>query len=628
MSEGKSRRDFMKTALVAGAAAPFAARAMAPPATARAEGNLSRGKTVLEPFNYNGVRLLDGRLKKQYLETRQYYFSLPDDDILKGFRKRAGLPAPGNDMGTWGGPDTGEVFGQWLSGMARMYKATGDGAMREKAVYLMKEWAKTIEPDGTSYWPTVSVEPRLTFYQYDKMVCGLVDMYEYCGEKDALPALERITDWAVKNLDRSRKPAGSLFGRSGFPAEWYTLAENLYRAYLLTGNSKYKAFADEWHYDHFWGMFTGKVPLNVQRFHAYSHLNSLSSAAMTFAVTGDPEYLKTIVNAYEHFQQIQCFATGGYGPGEMLVAPDGSLGVSLEREVNTFETPCGVWAAFKLARYLMQFTGEARFGDWIEKLVYNGIGAALPMAPAGKTFYYSEYCLGSNTPFASARKSYYWDPYPCCSGTYIQDVADYHNVIYFKDASGLFVNLFVPSEVTWNQAGTDVKVVQETDYPESETTSLTVQVSSSATFDLKFRVPSWSDGITVQINGSRVEVASRPGTWATITRTWHSGDRVSIQIPLCVRIVPVDAQHPHRVALMCGPVVLVQDGKYSSQPTRQPSDGDVANWITRSGNPPEFQLTEGKSTDAPFWPPPLGKFVPFYRFQPEVPYRMYFDLSA
>jgi hypothetical protein len=293
MDHISSRRQFLNL-LVGAPLAPYALRTLepqaAPPSTA------SEPRVFLSPFNYQGVRLGDGMLKKQYDATRDYFYNLPDDDILKGFRKRVGAPAPGNDMGAWGSEDTGMVFGQWLSGMARMYKATGDTAMRAKAVRLMREWAKTIEPDGTPYYTTGAVELRFSHYAWDKLVCGLVDLYEYGGEKDSLPVLERITDWARRNLDRTRK-AATADDFQGISPEWYTLSENLYRAYRSTGNSTYKTFGDLWRYDHYWGMFSGKAPLAPARFHAYSHVNTLSSAAMTYALTGEPEYLQTIVHA-------------------------------------------------------------------------------------------------------------------------------------------------------------------------------------------------------------------------------------------------------------------------------------------------------------------------------------------
>jgi len=621
MDQTASRRQFLNL-LLGAPLAPYMLHAAAPPTAT--PSSASEPRVFLEPFNYEGVRLLDGMLKKQYVATRDYFYNLPDDDILKGFRKRVGMPAPGTDMGAWGSEDTSMVFGQWLSGMARMYKATGDTAIRDKAVLLMREWVKTIEPDGTPYHPTWAKELRFSHYAWDKLVCGLVDLYEYGSEKDSLPVLERITDWGVRNLDRTRKPA-IPDNFQGISPEWYTLSENLYRAYRLTGKSIYKTFGDLWRYDHYWGMFNGNVPLEPAHFHAYSHVNTLASAAMTYALTGEPEYLKTIVNAYDHFQEVQCYATGGYGPAERLVAPDGELGRSLEREANTFETPCGTWAVFKLGRYLIEFTGEAKYGDWMEKLLYNGIGAALPMATGGKTFYYSDYQLGSDTPIASARKDYYWDPYPCCSGTYIQTVADYHNILYFKGDRSICVNLFVPSVATWNLDGHEIQIEQETAYPESDTITLTVRPQRSVTFKLRFRVPRWSQGAAVSVNGNKLDVVANPGSWATIERPWNAGDRVTIQIPMQLRFAPLDKQHPQRVALMYGPVVLVQDGRYTQRLNQVTSEADLSKLIVREGKQLQFRVAaQRKNIFMPEW----GTFVPFYRVGQGFPYRMYVDLAA
>ena len=618
------RREFIKACVGAASAGSLLNTAAFPPARPAAE----EPKVFLEAFNYHGVRLRGGMLKKQYDATRDYYFKLPDDDILKGFRERAGLPAPGKSLGGWYGGDPppqkdypeawpsylfsrGDVFnafGQWLSGMARISSATGDKPMLDKADYLMGEWAKTLEPDGYFYYSRNPIAPH---YTYEKTVGGLVDLYEYGGQADALAALERITDWAVKNLDRKRTnphPNGASSGEGG--CEWYTLCENLYRAYKLTGNSKYRTFGDFWRYPAYWGMFTSGAEPTPQGLHAYSHCNTLNSAAMTYAVTGDPEYLRTIVNAYDWFEKTQFYATGGYGPDEELQAPDGSLGKSLEHSRATFETPCGSWAGFKLGRYLLRFTGQARYGDWIEKLVYNGIGAALPMGPDGKTFYYSDYRLGGG------RKVYHPDPerFPCCSGTYIEAVADYHNLIYFRDASSLYVNLFVPSEVTWNLNGNEVKLEQETNYPEQDTTTLTVRPSQAASFPLKVRVPGWCRGLSASVNGSPVKLAAPERGWATVHRSWNPGDRLTLHIPMEPYLAAIDRQHPQRVAVMRGPVVLVR----SQETLDIPNQKALSQWLAATQDPAAFRATSRSA----------GTFVPFYAVAEGAPYTMYFDVEA
>ncbi len=574
------------------------------------EADMPGGKVFLEPFDYGGVRLLDGPLKRQVDAARDYYYyQVPNDDILKGFRRRVGLPAPGRDLGGWCQRDAGEILGQWLSGMARMYKATADAALMEKATYLMHEWAKTAAKDGEYFSSRRNLGLEHSHYIFDKTVCGLVDMCLYGGRTEALPILETMVDKATAIFDRTRTPA-SPENPDALPCgnEWYTLAENLYRAYQLTGNAKYKTFGDVWRYPTYWDKFNQSADPDIHGLHAYSHVNTLSSAAMTYGVTGEARYLKTCVNAFDYFQRTQCYATGGYGPDETLVRPDGSLGKSLEDSLNTFETPCGSWSILKLSRYLIGFTGEARYGDWIEQMVYNGVGAALPMHGYGQTFYYSDYMLGG------CHKIYYEAAWPCCSGTYIQTIADYHNIIYFRDSDSLYVNLFVPSAVAWNRNGQEIQVEQMTAFPESDTVTLTVTPKKAVAFALKFRVPAWTRGVAVRVNDSELNTTARPGTWATIERTWKPGDRATIRIPMELVLKPVDVHHPYRVAAVYGPVVLVQE----RETVVVPRLSDPSKWITPQGGPLEFR-SEQRST---------GTFIPFYRVGRGTSYRMYFDLVA
>ncbi len=564
-----------------------------------------KARDRLRPFNYEGVRLLDGRLRDQVVFARDFFASIPDDNLLVGFRKRAGLPAPGTPLEGWYGGDVFNAFGQYLSGMARLSKGLGDPAIGAKAHRLMTEWAKTIEPDGYFYYSRKPITPH---YIYEKTVCGLVDLYEYGGHEDATAPLERITDWAVKNLDRARKKpltGGATYDGNG---EWYTIPENVYRAFELTGNAKYRDFAAVWHYPDYWGMFTRESEPDPFGFHAYSHVNTLSSAAMAYAVNGDSQYLRTIVNAFDWLERTQMYATGGFGPTEKLQRPDGSLGRSLEDSPLTFETVCGSWAGFKLGRYLLRFTGEARYGDWMEKLLYNGIGAALNMKADGSNFYYSDYTLGGG------RKGFHPVKWACCSGTYPQALADYHNIIYFHAADSLFVNLYVPSEVTWKWDGAEVRVEQSTKYPEEETSHLSVSLARPARFKLQFRVPRWCRGATAEINGKRQTIAADPGTWAALDRTWENADRVRITIPMRVAAVPVDTQHLNRVAFVYGPVVLVRDDK----PVIAAGSGDVAGLLVKRGNGLEFEVRNQR------W----GPFVPFYRLGFGEGYHMYFDVAA
>ena len=597
-----TRRDFLGSVTVASAAlASGAAYGALPPDG----GTASPGKILLQSFDYVGVKLRPSRWQKQYTDARDFYLGLSNDDILHGFRAAAGLPAPGKTLGGWASRDTYGVFGQWLMAMARASRANDDQALRDKATLLVTEWGKTIHNRASAG----------RHYAFEKMVGGLVDMHLYAGHPEALDLLEKITDYAIANLNRDRIPAQNLTvrGTQGSPSEWYTVAENLYRAYQLTGKQKYREFADVWLYPQFWDKFIASSnPTDVRGFHAYSHLNTFSSAAMAYAVSGDPKYLEIIRHGYDFFQNVQCYATGGYGPAEKLMPDDGALGDSLEVRIDNFETPCGSWAGFKLSQYLMRFTGEARYGDWIETLLYNGIGAALPITVGGRNFYYSSYSLGSGL------KAYDQSTFTCCSGTYFQNVAEYQNLIYFRDAEGLYINLYVPSEVTWKSGGTEVKLVQETRYPESEMVSLKLEMTGSARFPLKFRVPQWAGDVMVKANGTDQQVAAKPGSWAVLDRNWQNGDTVEIRIPLKLRRAPVDKQHPDRVAVMHGPVVLAQEAQHDPLPAIPKSDEALVPYLKPADNRPGVFLAQDDL-------PARGPFRPFYTFGEGERYHIYFD---
>ena len=395
----------------------------------------AKGVRQIEAFDYRGVTLDGGHPRFMLDEAKDYYLRIPNDDLLKGFRQRAGLTAPGNDLGGWYSSDTFHVFGQIVSGLARLYAASGDPACREKVEALLAGWARCIGTDGYFY---ASAKPNAPHYIYDKMVGGLVDAYRYCGNRDALESLARITAWAERNLERSRRVGDTS-------TEWYTLSENLYRAYLATGDARYREFAAVWEYPEYWNIYARRADPFAARpgggregaYHAYSHLNTLGGAGSAFLVTGEPRYLDILRNAYGYFHEHQCFATGGYGPDEQILPRDALL-ARLGTTGNTFETQCGTWAAFKMVKHLLTLTGDARYGDWAERLLLNAIGASIPMSADGRVMYYSDYNVHGGR---KRNNDFGWS---CCTGTRPQAVADVCDLVYFHDAENLHINMFTP----------------------------------------------------------------------------------------------------------------------------------------------------------------------------------------
>jgi DUF1680 family protein len=137
----------------------------------------------------------------------------------------------------------------------------------------------------------------------------------------------------------------------------------------------------------------------------------------------------------------------------------------------------------------------------------------------------------------------------------VQGVADYVRGLYFHDDDTLVVTMFAPSEVRWDRPGGAVEVVQETDYPATDTTRLTVRDPGNGRFAIKLRVPAWAKGATLAVNG--VRQAATPGTLATVSRTWKAGDVVDLVLPQSFRMLAIDDKNPNIAAVMRGPVMYV-----------------------------------------------------------------------
>ena len=376
----------------------------------------------------------------------------------------------------------------------------------------------------------------------------------------------------------------------------------------------YREFADVWLYPAYWDKFAATAdPKDAQGVHAYSHANSFASAAMAYDVTGDAKYLTILKNFYDWMQHRQTYATGGYGPDERFVYSDGALGDSLEIYSASFECPCDSWAAFKLSKYLMLYTGEARYGDWMERLLYNGIGAALQVKDRGIHMYYMDYHLGSSLKYYSR------NAYTCCSGTYFQNITEYSNLIYFRDPKSLYVNLYLPSEVEWKGPSGAVKVVQSTGYPEADSSTLSLTMERPAAFALQLRVPGWSKGMSVKVN-DRGGGGDPPGPVgyhpARMEIGRHGGDHHPAALP--ARADRRAASQPDRHHAWAGGVCAGDPHKWLSD---IPANDDQLDRLMKpvSGNASVFQIDNEPVVQQ------RNAFRPFYTFAELERYRMYFD---
>jgi uncharacterized protein len=559
----QSRRTFLKTS------AAIAAASLAPSnLLSAAPADDSPGTSPLTQFGYGDVELLEGPLRQQFQTNHAFYGGLNEDSLLKPFRQRAGLPAPGDEMGGWYSwapiadidkrPDNGfcpgHSFGQYLSGLSRDYVATGSQATQEKVHRMVAGLGASITPH---FWD----DNRFPAYTYDKLSIGLLDAHQFAADPQALKVLDKTLDSVSAHLppgglSRDQQYARPHTNDSFCWDEPYTISENFFIAYQRGAGTRYRDLgvrflADDWYWD---PLAAGQNVLPGK--HAYSHVNAMGSAMQAYLTLGSEKHLRAAKNGFDFLRSTQSFATGGWGPDENFRIPgSGELGETLTKSHSSFETPCGSYAHFKITRYLMRVTRDSRYGDSMERVLYNCILGAKPITHEGHGFYYSDY----NHDGSKVYHPYKWH---CCTGTFSQVTADYGISSYFHSPDGIYVNLYVPSRVTWSRAGNVISLTQLTNYPHHPTSQIEITNDKPSAFTIYLRIPAWAGPkTTIAVNGKRIASSPEPGKFATVARTWKKGDRIEIEFDMSTTLEAVDPQHPNLIAPVHGPLALFSVGE-------------------------------------------------------------------
>ncbi len=609
-NSGMSRRRLLQYGSLAAAAV----------ATNRAWGaNTSTASppasSFLNEFGYGDVILASDLHESQLTNTLAVLMDLSEDSLLKPFRQMSGLAAPGEDLGGWYSYDPdydyrknfdvgfapGCTFGQWVSGLARAYAITGDQATRDKVLRLNRLYAETITPD-------FYINNRFPAYTYDKLLLGLIDSHTYVNDPQAMAILEQTTKTALPHLPPIAIDHDIAWRTDKDPsdASWawdesYTLSENLFLAYQRGAGRPYYDLGLQYLDDKAWFNPLSRNENVFQGHHAYSYVNSLSSAMMAYMVAGSEKHLLAARNAFAMLQA-QSYATGGWGPDETLRAPDSDdLYNSLTNTHHSFETPCGSYAHFKLTRYLLRVTHDARYGDSMERVMYNTILGAKPLQENGKNFYYADCNFEGQRVYKKAR-------WACCSGTLPQVAADYRINAYFRGPRSVYVNLYVPSTLRWEESGNSLSLTQESEYPYEDHIAFTIKASRPTALALHFRIPAWAEGASVSVNGVRRKEAPVPGQFAVVQREWKTGDRVQLELPLKMRLEALDARHPDTVALLRGPLVLMalkreQDGPSPSMTREQLLTArrvSERQWVANAANGPVTMMSFTSLGDQPY----------------------------
>jgi hypothetical protein len=536
-----------------------------PPFTGKLEFKSTQVGPRATPFPMPQVRLLPGTVFHDAQEWNRGYMSrLAPERLLYTFRANAGLPVgSAKPLGGWEQPENGKrsselrghFVGHFLSASALLYASTGETDVKSRADFMVAELAKCQQRLGGSYlsafpttwWDRLAAGQRVwaPFYTIHKIMAGMFDMYRLAGNTQALQVLEGMAAWAdtwtaSKTHDDMQRILAIEFGG---------IAETLYNLVAATGNDRWAIAGDRFQKESFIN------PLALRRdelrgLHANTHIPQAIAAARRYEISGDTRFHDVAHYFFHEVSGARSYVTGGTSNAEGWLSPPRQLASEWKASANTAECCCA-YNMLKLSRHLYGWEPRAEYFDYYERLLLNHrIGTIRPHA--GTTQYYLSLSPGVWKTFNTEDQTFW-----CCTGTGVEEYAKLTDSIYWHDDDGIYVNLFIASELDWQEKRFTLR--QDTTYPESQQTALTVVEAGSLPMTIRLRVPEWLRAApAVKLNGKLLDASATPGSYLAITRTWKDGDRVEMDLPmhLHVEAMPDD---PRTQAFLYGPLVLAGD---------------------------------------------------------------------
>ncbi len=574
-----SRRTFAATLAGTAGAAPLFGRqssALPAPSPPRRDGLppetppfgemiVFEGKSApakINAFAMTEVRLLPGVYKDSQDANLAYLKRLDAERLLHNFRVNAALPSSAKPLGGWEKPDCelrGHFVGHYLSACALMYSSTGDESLKSKSDAMVAEMAKCQAKLGGGYLSAFPTEffDRLDarqkvwapFYTLHKIMAGMYDLHEHCGNQQALQVLEGMAKWT----DDWIAPKSEPHMQDILETEYGGMNEVLYNLAAATGNNHYAVVGDRFTKKRFFN------PLALRRdelrgLHVNTHIPQVIGAARRYEISSDPRFQDTADFFWWEVTTARSYVTGGTSNDEHWLVEPRHLGAELKKSSDTTECCCA-YNMLKLTRHLYRWTGDPRYFDYYERTLLNHRIAAINRE-TGATQYYLSIVPGAWKTFNTENDSFW-----CCTGTGVEEFSKLNDSIYFHDREGLYVNLFIPSELRWKER--NVIVRQETTFPDSTSTTLLIQTPTPLRMPLHIRVPYWVGPDTwVKVNGRVIDATPSPASYFTLTRTWHDGDRVEVNLPMYLHVEQMPDE-PSTQAFLYGPLVLA--GKLGRQ---------------------------------------------------------------
>lgn len=519
-------------------------------------------------FDLNEVSLLPGRFADAQNLNVETLLKYDVDRLLAPYLKGAGLQPKGESFPCWDGLD-GHVGGHYLTALAIHYASTGDHRLKERMDYMLAELKRCQQANGDGYVGGVpdgkTLYDRLRkgdvkavrdywvpWYNLHKTFAGLRDAWLYAGNEDAKQMFLDFCDWGldvISDLDDGKM-------EEMLNTEFGGMNEVYADAFQMTGEEKYLDAAKRFsHHLIFDSMVRGID--NLDNMHANTQVPKIVGyGRVALLDPADTQFSDAAKFFWETVTGNRSLSIGGNSRREHFAAADDYRSYMDEREGP--ET-CNTNNMLKLTENLFRANPESRYADFYERAVFNHILSSQHPGHGGYVYFTS--ARPAHYRVYSAPNAAMW----CCVGTGMENHGKYGEFIYSRSNDSLRVNLFIPSRLQRRDNG--VTIVQTTDFPAEEKTTLRIESKKSIKFPLLVRHPEWCDGFSISVNGEKVDKEYVNG-YAVVNREWKNGDEVEVSLPMQFRFEEAPKVGEY-VSIMRGPIVMA---------ARVKTD-DIANYV-------------------------------------------------
>lgn len=547
------------------------------------------------------VRITDAELLFRASENRKYLLSLDSDKLLLNYRLEAGRPTenygalPKNIHGGWEFPTCqlrGHFLGHWLSAAALEYDRTGDRELLGKAQNIVDELEKC-QIDNGGEWVASIPEKYFTWiaqgktvwaphYTIHKTFMGLVDVYRYCHYEKALAVADAFADWFLKYSEAyTREEFDDIldFETGGMLEIWALLLQ-------ITGKEKYRTLLKRYYRGRLFDrLLRGEDPLT--NMHANTTIPEVIGCARAYEVTGEEKW-RSIVELYWKcaVSDRGTYVTGGQTCGEIWT-PKHNMRARLS-EKN--QEHCTVYNMMRLAGFLLSWTKDAKYAEYIEKNLYNGImaqaywknkdshGQESGNPDSGLVTYFLPMRAGGKKGWASETSDFF-----CCHGTLVQANAVLNRYMYYQEGEQLYICQYFDSVAEFTVKGNTVTIEQKEDtlsgsfhlsstsparqsisevtatvpgHPDVKMVYFALHMEKEEEIKISFRIPQWvKEDVKITINGEKIEEKGIPGSFFTVQREWKDGDTIGLELTKQVTAVPLEGDES-KMAFSYGPLAL------------------------------------------------------------------------